>query len=129
VKNKHEKIDRSKLERVQDKLGSAQDAVKYFKLLEMASGKAEEISANIQRLCLGVQHGEEGINDLKHAVSESEKKKNAFVEKPKTSSAFHLNLHRHESSFRSGEVKVHKVHSKRNVPGAQNERGFSIEYI
>jgi kinesin family member 15 len=127
VKNKHEKIDRSKLEHVQDKLGSAQDAVKYFKLLEMASSKAEDISVSIQRLCLGVQHGEESINDLKHTLSESEKKKNAFVEKPKTSSAFHTNIHIHESSFRSGEVQ--KMNSKRNVPGAQNERRFSIEYI
>jgi kinesin family member 15 len=69
---------RIKLEHVQDKLGSAQDAVKYFKLLEMASSKAEEISASIQLHCLDVHHGQEGINDLKHALSESEKKKNAF---------------------------------------------------
>jgi la-related protein 1 len=46
-------------------------------------------------------------------------------EKPKTSSAFPTNLRRHESTFRSGEVKVQKVNSKRNVPGAQNERSFS----
>uniref|UniRef100_A0A0A9E7U9 Uncharacterized protein n=1 Tax=Arundo donax TaxID=35708 RepID=A0A0A9E7U9_ARUDO len=35
---------RIKLELVQDKLVSAQDAVKYFKLLEMATSKAEELS-------------------------------------------------------------------------------------
>jgi la-related protein 1 len=46
-------------------------------------------------------------------------------EKPKTSSAFPTNLRKHESSFRSGEVKIQKVNSKTNVHGAQNERGFS----
>jgi la-related protein 1 len=46
-------------------------------------------------------------------------------EKPNISSAFPTNLRRHESSFRSGEVKVQKVNSKRNVPGSQNERSFS----
>ncbi|TVU44997.1 hypothetical protein EJB05_04463 [Eragrostis curvula] len=69
---------RIKLELVQDKLGSAQDAVKYFKLLEMASSKAEEISASIQLHSLHVQHDQEGINALKYALSESQEKKNAF---------------------------------------------------
>jgi kinesin family member 15 len=72
---------RIKLELVQDKLGSAQDAVKYFKLLEMASSKAEQISASIQLHCLDVQHGQEGINALKHALSESEENKKAFEDK------------------------------------------------
>ncbi|GJN23300.1 hypothetical protein PR202_gb10936 [Eleusine coracana subsp. coracana] len=70
---------RIKLDIVQDKLGPAQEAVKYFKQLEMASSQAEDISASIQLHCLDVQRDQEGINALKHALSESEEKKNAFV--------------------------------------------------
>ncbi|KAL6894094.1 hypothetical protein ACP4OV_008192 [Aristida adscensionis] len=66
---------RVKLELVQDKLVSAQDAVKYFKLLEMASSKAEELSANIQLRCLDMQHGQEDINALKSALLELQEKK------------------------------------------------------
>ncbi|XP_062214569.1 kinesin-like protein KIN-12G [Phragmites australis] len=69
---------RIKLELVQDKLVPAQDAVKYFKLLETASSKAEELSASIQLHCLDVQHCQEDINVQKSTLSESQEKKNAF---------------------------------------------------
>ncbi|GJN37897.1 hypothetical protein PR202_gb26896 [Eleusine coracana subsp. coracana] len=49
----------------------------------------------------------------------------AVNEKPKTNSASPTNLRKHEYPFRSGEVKVQKVNSKINIPGAQKERGFS----
>ncbi|ONM09329.1 Kinesin-like protein KIN-12E [Zea mays] len=71
-------IVRSKLELVQDKVVSAQDAVKYFKALEIASGKAEELSARIELQRLGAQRGQEEITFLKSVLSESQKKKNAF---------------------------------------------------
>ncbi|XP_066386122.1 kinesin-like protein KIN-12G [Miscanthus floridulus] len=74
-------IVRSKLELVQDKVVSAQDAVKYFKVLEMASGKAEELSARIELQRLGAQHGQEDITVLKSVLSESQEKKNAFEDK------------------------------------------------
>ncbi|KAL6637861.1 hypothetical protein ACP70R_025433 [Stipagrostis hirtigluma subsp. patula] len=69
---------RVKLELVQDKLVSAQDSVKYFKLLEMGSSKAEELSASIQLHRLDVQRGQEDINALKSVLSESQEKKDAF---------------------------------------------------
>ncbi|XP_062212428.1 kinesin-like protein KIN-12G [Phragmites australis] len=69
---------RIKLELVQDKIVSAQDAIKYFKLLEMASSKAEELSASIQLHCLDMQHGQEDIKALKSAQSESREKKSSF---------------------------------------------------
>jgi len=74
-------IVRSKLELVQDKAVSAQDAVKYFKVLEMASGKAEELSARIDLQRLGAQRGQEDITVLKSVLSESQEKKNAFEDK------------------------------------------------
>lgn len=74
-------IVRSKLELVQEKVVSVQDAVKYFKLLEMASGKAEELSARIELQRLGAQRGQEDITVLKSVLSESKEKKNAFEAK------------------------------------------------
>lgn len=74
-------IVRSKLELVQDKAVSAQDAVKYFKVLETASGKAEELSARIELQRLGAQRGQEDITVLKSVLSESQEKKNAFEDK------------------------------------------------
>ncbi|CAM0876271.1 unnamed protein product [Alopecurus aequalis] len=65
---------RVKLEHVQDKLVTAQDAVQYFKLLEMASTKAEELSASIQLCCRDVQQGQEDISALKSALSESQER-------------------------------------------------------
>ncbi|PUZ37011.1 hypothetical protein GQ55_9G084100 [Panicum hallii var. hallii] len=69
---------RVKLEFVQDKVMSAQDAVKYFELLERVSSKAEELSASIQLHRLDVQHSQEGINALKSALLESQGKKDTF---------------------------------------------------
>uniref|UniRef100_K4A4Z4 Kinesin motor domain-containing protein n=1 Tax=Setaria italica TaxID=4555 RepID=K4A4Z4_SETIT len=69
---------RTKLELVQDKVVSAQDAVKYFELLERVSRKAEELSASIQLHRLDVQHGQEETNALKSALSESQDKKDTF---------------------------------------------------
>ncbi|CAD6214535.1 unnamed protein product [Miscanthus lutarioriparius] len=74
-------IVRSKLELVQDKAVSAQDVVKYFKVLEMASGKAEELSARIELQRLGAQRGQDDITVLKSVLSESQEKKNAFEDK------------------------------------------------
>ncbi|XP_066330493.1 kinesin-like protein KIN-12G isoform X2 [Miscanthus floridulus] len=74
-------IVRSKLELVQDKAVSAQDAVKYFKVLEVASGKAEELSARIELQRLGAQRGQDDITVLKSVLSESQEKKNAFEDK------------------------------------------------
>ncbi|XP_047085992.1 kinesin-like protein KIN-12G [Lolium rigidum] len=65
---------RVKLEHVQDKLVTAQDAVQYFKLLEMASTKAEELSASIQLCCRDVQQGQEDMNALKPQLSESQER-------------------------------------------------------
>ncbi|KAM0929537.1 hypothetical protein ACQ4PT_001586 [Festuca glaucescens] len=65
---------RVKLEHVQDKLVTAQDAVQYFKLLEMASTKAEELSASIQLCCRDVQQGQEDMNALKSQLSESQER-------------------------------------------------------
>jgi kinesin family protein 15 len=69
---------RTKLELVQDKVVSAEDAVKYFELLERVSTKAEELSASIQLRRLDVQHGQEETNALKSALSESQDKKDIF---------------------------------------------------
>ncbi|KAG2545864.1 hypothetical protein PVAP13_9KG464522 [Panicum virgatum] len=69
---------RVKLELVQDKVVSAQDAVKYFELLERVSSKAEEFSASIQLGCLELQHSQEGIIALKSALLESQGKKDTF---------------------------------------------------
>jgi kinesin family member 15 len=69
---------RVKLEFVQDKVMSAQDAVKYFELLERVSSKAEELSASIQLHRLDMQHSQEGINALKSALLESQGKKDTF---------------------------------------------------
>jgi kinesin family protein 15 len=68
----------TKLELVQDKVMSAQDAVKYFELLERISRKAKELSASIQLRRLDVQHGQEEIDALKSALSESQDKKETF---------------------------------------------------
>uniref|UniRef100_A0A453LTX9 Uncharacterized protein n=1 Tax=Aegilops tauschii subsp. strangulata TaxID=200361 RepID=A0A453LTX9_AEGTS len=69
---------RVKLEHVQGKLVTAQDAVQYFKLLEMASTKAEELSSSIQLCCLDVQKEQEDINALKSALSASHERENAL---------------------------------------------------
>ncbi|XP_044984814.1 kinesin-like protein KIN-12G [Hordeum vulgare subsp. vulgare] len=69
---------RVKLEHVQDKLVTAQDAVQYFKQLEMASTKAEELSSSIQLCCLDVQKEQEDINALKSALSESHERESAL---------------------------------------------------
>uniref|UniRef100_A0ACD5WAD4 Uncharacterized protein n=1 Tax=Avena sativa TaxID=4498 RepID=A0ACD5WAD4_AVESA len=65
---------RVKLEYVQDRLVTAQDAVQYFKLLEMASTRAEELSASIQLCCGDIQQGQEDINALKLSLSESQER-------------------------------------------------------
>ncbi|KAG0547577.1 hypothetical protein BDA96_01G092400 [Sorghum bicolor] len=82
----------SKLELVQDKVVSAQDAVKYFKVLEMASGKAKELSARIELQRLGAQHCQEDITVLKSMLSESQEKKNAFEDKYFSTAASYWNL-------------------------------------
>jgi len=69
---------RVKLELVQDKVVSAQDAVKYFELLERVSSKAEEFSASIQLGRLELQHSQECIIALKSALLESQGKKDTF---------------------------------------------------
>ncbi|XP_015690068.2 kinesin-like protein KIN-12G [Oryza brachyantha] len=69
---------RGKLENVQDKLVTTQDAVEYFKLLEMASAKAEELSASIQYRCLELKHNQEVINALKSELSQSQESKEAL---------------------------------------------------
>ncbi|KAJ1293587.1 hypothetical protein BS78_01G080100 [Paspalum vaginatum] len=66
---------RIKLEFVQDNIVSAQDAVGYFKLLEKASSKVDELSASIQLQRLEMQHVQDDINALKPALSESQDKK------------------------------------------------------
>ncbi|AQK61437.1 kinesin-like protein KIN-12G [Zea mays] len=71
-------IVRSKLELVQDKVVSTQDAVKYFKLLEMASGKATELYSRIELQYLGAQRLQEDITVLKSVLSESQEKIIAF---------------------------------------------------
>uniref|UniRef100_A0A0E0KJ24 Kinesin motor domain-containing protein n=1 Tax=Oryza punctata TaxID=4537 RepID=A0A0E0KJ24_ORYPU len=69
------RLVRIKLENVQDKLVITQDAVQYFKLLEMASTKAEELSASIQLHCLELKHAQEDMNALKSELSQSEESK------------------------------------------------------
>ncbi|RLN41104.1 phragmoplast orienting kinesin 2-like [Panicum miliaceum] len=69
---------RVKLELVQDKVVSAQDAVKYFELLERVSSKVEELSSSIQLCRLEVQHSQEGIHALKSELLESQGKKDKF---------------------------------------------------
>ncbi|CAL4944411.1 unnamed protein product [Urochloa decumbens] len=69
---------RVKLELVQDKVVSAQDAVKYFELLERFSSKAVELSASIQLRRLDVQHAQEDINAMQSALSESQDNKDTF---------------------------------------------------
>nr|CAB3498193.1 unnamed protein product [Digitaria exilis] len=69
---------RIKLELVQDKVVSAQDAVKYFKILERVSSKADELSASIQLHRLDVERGQKDINVLKSALSESQDNKGTF---------------------------------------------------
>ncbi|KAL5218738.1 hypothetical protein ABZP36_019422 [Zizania latifolia] len=71
-------LARGKLENVEDKLVTAQDGVEYFKLLEMASTKAEELSASIQLCCLELQQDEKDINALKSELSQSQESKNAL---------------------------------------------------
>ncbi|KAL6627674.1 hypothetical protein ACP70R_031400 [Stipagrostis hirtigluma subsp. patula] len=46
-------------------------------------------------------------------------------EKPMAISASPINSHKHESSVRSGEVRVQRVSSKINAPDSQSKRGFS----
>lgn len=67
-----------KLENVQDKLVTAQDAVPFFKLLEMASIKAEELSARIQHCSLDAHQDQQHMNALKSALSESQERRNAL---------------------------------------------------
>ncbi|CAN6322593.1 unnamed protein product [Urochloa humidicola] len=69
---------RVKLELVEDKVVSAQDAVKYFELLERVSSKVVELSSSIQLLRLDVQHGQEDLNAMQCALSESQDKKDTF---------------------------------------------------
>jgi kinesin family protein 15 len=84
---------RDKLEHVQDKLVTAQDAVQYFKLLEMASTKAEELSASIQLCCRDVKQGQEDINALKSALSESQQREIASERKLFSPAALCWDLH------------------------------------
>ncbi|KAG8098161.1 hypothetical protein GUJ93_ZPchr0013g37896 [Zizania palustris] len=71
-------LAQGKLEDVQDKLVTTQEAVEYFKLLEMASTKAEELSARIQLRCLELQQDEKDINALKSELSQSQESKKAL---------------------------------------------------
>ncbi|KAI4984891.1 hypothetical protein ZWY2020_017521 [Hordeum vulgare] len=84
---------RVKLEHVQDKLVTAQDAVQYFKQLEMASTKAEELSSSIQLCCLDVQKEQEDINALKSALSESHERESALEGKFFSPAALCWDLH------------------------------------
>ncbi|KAM3278130.1 hypothetical protein ACQJBY_045785 [Aegilops geniculata] len=84
---------RVKLEHVQDKLVTAHDAVQYFKLLEMASTKAEELSSSIQLCCLDVQKAQEDISALKSALSESHERENALEGKIFSPAASCWDLH------------------------------------
>uniref|UniRef100_A0A0D9ZD74 Kinesin motor domain-containing protein n=1 Tax=Oryza glumipatula TaxID=40148 RepID=A0A0D9ZD74_9ORYZ len=75
------RLVRVKLENVHDKLVTTQDAVEYFKLLEMASTKAEELSASIQHHCLELKHDQEDMNALKAELSQSQESKEALESK------------------------------------------------
>ncbi|CAN6297768.1 unnamed protein product [Urochloa humidicola] len=70
-----------KLEHVEDKVVSTQDAVKYFELLERVSSKAVELSASIQLHRADVQHGQDDINAMQSALSESQDKKDTIEAK------------------------------------------------
>uniref|UniRef100_A0ACD6A7U1 Uncharacterized protein n=1 Tax=Avena sativa TaxID=4498 RepID=A0ACD6A7U1_AVESA len=84
---------RVKLEYVQDKLVTAQDAVQYFKLLEVASTRAEELSASIQLYCGDIQQGQEEINALKSSLSESQEREIASEGKFFSPAALCWDLH------------------------------------
>uniref|UniRef100_A0A0D9VZ21 Kinesin motor domain-containing protein n=1 Tax=Leersia perrieri TaxID=77586 RepID=A0A0D9VZ21_9ORYZ len=86
------RLVRGKLENVQDKLVTTQDAVEYFKLLEMASTKAEELSANIQLSCLELKYDQEDIDALKSELSQSQITKEALEGKYLSPVASYWNL-------------------------------------